>query len=358
MSVEVAYRAAIASGRIEPNCAQQAVLPALDALVHALQRPVRRWMRWRRGHALQGIYLVGPVGAGKTLLMDLLFEAAPAGHKARMHFHAFMRQVDTRLRALQGIADPLRHIARETAASTRLLCLDELLVYDVAQAMMLAELFTALLSEGLVLVFTSNTPPDDLYRDGIQRERFLPAIALIKSHCQILQLTPDRDFRLKDQPRLITYFSPLQDNAVKHAFETQCNALIAQGVAHGTLNLLGRDIAFIKAGNAAIWFDFSVLCQIPRSVADYLALSEQYFTVCISEMPVFDCRGSVQALLLTQCIDVFYERQLRVILWAERSLADWYEAAKGLESFERTISRLVEMQSQAYYEAWARRYSA
>ncbi|AHE66095.1 putative ATPase [Legionella oakridgensis ATCC 33761 = DSM 21215] len=308
----------------------------------------------RTKKTLQGIYLYGPVGGGKTYLMDLFYQGVGIQQKSRFHFHHFMQQVDAQLRRLQGHKDPLRNIAANLAKSTRLLCLDEFFVHDIADAMILAELLQALFNHGVILVATSNTEPDNLYLNGLQRARFLPAIELIKSHCQVLALMENRDYRLGRALLEETYLYPLNDST-NQTLHRQFEAISSEVISEGKLTIQNRCIPFVKCSEHAVWFVFDVICNLPRSQLDYLEIAERFDTVFVSKIPRLTRDDTVRAILLMHFIDVMYDKGVRVIFSAEVPAEQLYTEGAIRHDFQRTLSRLEEMQSSDYLRRHTRR---
>ncbi|OCH97794.1 ATPase [Legionella jamestowniensis] len=355
MTLIKCYEEAIASGDIEDDAIQRTVLASMQRLCDELQLPRRSWLNWlQKLPQPVGLYLHGPVGVGKTFLMDLFYEQVAEQQKARIHFHHFMQQVDGQLRCLQGQKDPLRRIAAELAKTIRLLCFDEFLVYDVADAMILAELLQALFAQGIVLVATSNTPPDDLYLNGIRRERFLPAIALIKTHCEVLFLGEKRDYRLGREPLRTAYLYPL-NAATEASLIEQFAALSPTMKEAGSVTVQNRSIPFIKCSERAIWFDFNVICNLPRSQLDYLEIAKRFDTVFVSNIPQLTANDTIHVILLIHFIDVMYDRGIRVVMAADVPIEKLYTEGEMSQSFKRTLSRLQEMQSVDYLKRHPRR---
>ncbi|KTD64694.1 cell division protein ZapE [Legionella spiritensis] len=354
MSIMAAYEAAITRGDIEDDVLQRPVITTMDNLAASLVKSCKSRFIWRRPQAVQGIYLYGPVGVGKTFLMDLFFEHVGVRQKIRFHFHHFMQQIDAQLRRLQGHKDPVQVIARGLTKTTRLLCFDEFLVHDVAHAMMLAELLKALFAHGITLVATSNICPDDLYLNGIHRARFLPAIALIKSRCDVMSLHNKRDYRLGRTPDLETFLFPLNETT-RARFAGQFAQLVPQPELQGSLTVQNRKIPYVQCGERAIWFDFNVLCNLPRSQLDYLEIADRFDTVFVSDIPVLGERDTARVILLIHFIDVMYDRGIRLILSAAVSLPELYGGGEMSQSFKRTLSRLQEMQSEDYLRRHPRR---
>lgn len=347
MRLSDAYDAAIARGEIHDDSLQREVLQSFQRVSDALERPRHFWFRRSSKKSIQGLYLYGPVGAGKTFLMDLFYHHVQERHKSRMHFHQFMQQVDAQLRRLQGHADPLNVIAKSWAKKTRLLCLDEFLVQDIATAMILAELIKLMLAEGIVWVMTSNTAPDYLYLNGLQRVRFLPAIALMKAHCEVIDLTEHRDYRLGRVSLDKAYLYPLNEKN-DAIMASQFNALVKGRSDDRALSVQGRHIPTIRCGDLVVWFEFDVICQLPRSQLDYLEIAQRFHTILVSHVPVLTAQDTVRALLLTHFIDVMYDSKVRVILSAAVPIDELYLEGEVYAAFQRTRSRLQEMQSVDY----------
>lgn len=344
MDLIKAYEAAIARGEIQDDAKQRQVLVAMQRLRDDLNRPKPFW---RRKRELTGIYLYGPVGVGKTYLMDLFYQQVEESKKARFHFHHFMQQVDAQLRQRQGQKDPLRKIAADLSKGIRLLCFDEFLVHDVAYAMILAELLQALVAKGIVFVVTSNVHPDDLYRKGVHRERFLPVIDLMKTRSEVIHLVHQKDYRFDRGLLLQAYLYPL--NARTEAILSEQFVSLTQEVyKKGSLQVQNRDIPFIKCGEQVVWFDFKVICNLPRSHLDYLEIADRFDTVFISGIPALTARDTLFAILLIHFIDVLYDRGIKLIVSAEVPLEQLYVEGEMTYEFRRTYSRLQEMQAADY----------
>ena len=347
MPLMLNYDEAIARGEIHDDPLQREVIGSLQEVATALEKRRHLWFRRRLKSSIKGLYLHGPVGAGKTFMMDLFYQQVNERHKLRVHFHQFMQQIDAQLRQMQGHPDPVKFIAEQLAKTTRLVCLDEFLVQDVATAMVLTELIKIMFARNMVLVITSNTCPDDLYPDGLQRARFLPAIELIKQHCEVLDLTEPRDYRLGRAARARAYLCPL-NSKTQSIMEAQFDAL-AQGDLDVTpLVVQGRVISTVKRKESAVWFTFDVICNLPRSQLDYLEIANRFTTVFVSDIPVLGISDTVRALLLTHFIDVMYDRRVRVILSAAAPIDRLYLEGEVFVAFSRTRSRLHEMQSVDY----------
>lgn len=342
------YERAVAWGDIQDNPAQRQILLAMQRIIDELQKSKQAWFpRGWYAPQIKGIYLYGTVGAGKTYLMDLFYQLVPEKKKQRFHFHHFMQQIDAQLRLLQGQKNPLERIANNFAKKTRLLCFDEFLVQDVTQAMILAELLPIFFAKKIILVATSNSCPDDLYLHGVQRARFLPVIAEIKQRCEVVKLEAQLDYRLGREPLLTAYFYPLNAATDKKMAE-QFAALEPHALSAGHLTIQNRSVAFIQLGERAIWFDFKVICNLPRSQLDYLEIANRFDTVFVSNIPVLTSQDSIYAILLIHFVDVLYDQRIRLILSAAVPLEQLYMQGGAPPAFKRTFSRLQEMQSVDY----------
>lgn len=347
MTLLAVYEKAIESGTIKNDPLQRDVLVHMQQVVEQLADSRRSW--FRRGRAtVKGIYLYGPVGGGKTYLMDLFYHHVPVKHKIRMHFHHFMQQVDAQLRHLQGKKNPLQHIAAQFARQYRLLCLDEFLVHDIADAMILAELLKGLLSHHVVLIATSNTRPDDLYLNGLQRARFLPAIELVKTHCHVMALADNQDYRLGRTPLMQAYLHPLTD-ANHQVMRQQFKKMALHYTNNQCLSIQNRDIPCERQGERVVWFRFDVICNIPRSQLDYLEIAGCFDIVFISGVQALTNRDTAKAILFKNLIDVMYDKNIRVIISSAVPIEQIFDIdGAQASSFQRTVSRLYEMQSVDY----------
>ena len=297
---------------------------------------------------VRGLYLWGGVGRGKTYLMDLFYECLPFEDKLRMHFHRFMRRTHEELRRLEGSADPLLGVADRLAQEARVICFDEFFVSDITDAMLLGELFDALFARGVTLVATSNVPPRDLYRDGLQRRRFLPAIDLIERHTRVHNMDGGVDHRLRVLQQAELYHTPL-DAGAEASLAASFRTLAPEPAARGTsIEVEGRRIPTRALADDVVWFDFEAICDGPRSQNDYIELAREFHAVLVSNVPQFTGSREDQARRFISLVDEFYDRGVKLILSAEASIAELYAGERLRFEFERTRSRLLEMQSTAY----------
>lgn len=347
------YQEQCANGFVVPDQQQLIILQNFQNLYHELvlaqQKRFSFFSFLRSPHLVHGIYLWGSVGIGKTFLMDCFYHSLPFTEKMRMHFHQFMQQVHLALKEHQGEKDPLKIIAKEYSKKTIIICLDELFVSDITDAMILGRLFNALFSEGVCLVATSNTAPDDLYKNGLQRLNFLPAIALLKKNLHVLQITSTQDYRLRHLKEAGVFYSPL-DNLAKRNMEMSFNALtVGQKITETPFEMFGRKIPIKRRSDEVIWFEFNDICHVPRSQKDYLAIAEQFKTVLISNVPKIDPHEKDTICLFISMIDVFYDARIRVVISAAEPVAQIYQQGFMILEYTRTHSRLTEMQSVDYF---------
>ncbi|HSD59981.1 MAG TPA: cell division protein ZapE [Burkholderiales bacterium] len=300
-----------------------------------------------RRRAVPGLYLWGGVGRGKSFLMDSFFACAPGRRKRRIHFHRFMQEVHHELKRLQGQTDPVTVVARRVARDTRLLCLDEFHVTDIGDAMLMRRFLEGLFAEGVVLVTTSNQHPDELYRHGLQRSQFLPAIELLKKQLQVVNVDSGTDYRLRTLERVEIFHAPL-DQAAERNLAGAFDAIArGEGEVDRTLDIEGRVVRARKIAEGVAWFDFAELCAGPRGKDDYIELSRNYHTVLLSGIPQIPADHKDWARRLTWLVDEFYDRRVKLICSAAVAADKLYPAGAGTE-FERTRSRLQEMQSRQY----------
>jgi cell division protein ZapE len=364
-----AYRAMRQSGQIEHDGAQELAVQKLQSVANALKdyRPAASggWMdRWRQRLGIgrrddvdtegptQGLYIYGAVGRGKSMLMDLFFRTAPVTAKRRVHFHAFMLDVHETLHRWRQEkpkqVDPIPALADKIAEETWLLCFDEFHVTNIADAMILGRLFTELFDRGVVVVATSNWAPDDLYAGGLQRDRFLPFIALLKERLDVLELDAARDYRLQRLKDLSLYHSPLGPSSeaqMKEAFARLSGGLPPMP---SSLTVQGRRLDVPRQAGRVAWFDFDELCDRPLGAADYIALATHYPVMLIDRVPRLAWEQRDQARRFMTLIDELYEHHVTTVIAASDRPERLYAEGDGSIEFERTVSRLNEMQSADY----------
>ncbi len=340
------YEQEVSSAHIRPDPLQKNILQGMQRLADDMYQK-NSWFNSKK--SIKGIYLYGPIGVGKTFLTDLFFQSLKGIKKSRYHFHAFMQQIDADLRSFQGYKNPLKRIAAKMAKNTSLLFLDEFMVDDVADAMILNELLSALFYHRITLVATSNIEPDKLYQKGVQRERFLPAIELIKKNCDVLLLREDIDYRKGKEGERDAYFYPLNEQST-HSMNAQFSQMVAKWQEHVVISIQKRPIKVEKLAPKAIWFEFNEICNMPRCKLDYLEIAKQYGIFFISNVPIFNKEDTIRVLLFIQLIDVLYDRGTLLVISAAGPLSSLYTEGSMLESFQRTLSRLEEMRSKEYIQ--------
>ncbi len=297
---------------------------------------------------VRGVYLWGGVGRGKTWLMDLFFASLPFRQKRRRHFHRFMYDVHGELKRLANERAPLERIAADLARTTRVLCFDELYVTDIADAMILGGLFAELFRYGVTLVATSNVPPQELYRDGLQRERFQPAIALLTEHLEVLQVAGPTDYRLRQLTQAGTYLDsadPATPGELGRLFAQLGGPPVQEG---GSLEIEGRPIPVVRLSAGAAWFEFRALCDGPRSQDDYIEIAREFQSVFVSGVPLLDGSREDEARRFVALIDELYDRNVKLVVAAAAAPARLYSGSRVAPVFQRTASRLTEMQSVEY----------
>jgi len=308
-----------------------------------------------RKRVVKGVYLWGGVGRGKSFLMDSFFNCAPVAKKRRIHFHRFMQEVYRRMNALTGQAEPLAGVAREVAREARLLCLDEFHITDITDAMLMRKLLEGLIEQGVVVLTTSNFAPDDLYLHGLQRNQFLPAIALIKKNFDVVNVDDGTDYRLRELEKVGVYHTGADADA---RMASEFIAIARHDMSDATeLEIEGRNIAVRRLARDVVWFDFAALCDGPRGKPDYIELSKNYHTVLVSDVPRFGAGMADKLRRFVWLIDEFYDRRVKLILSAkvpvedlivETEASDAFQANLNASLKDRLVSRLTEMQSHDY----------
>jgi cell division protein ZapE len=349
------YAREIAKRHFKSDAAQLTAIRHLERLraelAEAASAPLgRRILRGltSNGGAPRGVYLWGGVGRGKTWLMDLFYGSLTLAARRRTHFYRFMQEIHADLKRLKGMQSPLDGVADKIAKKSRVICFDELFVSDIADAMILANLFDALLKRGVALVFTSNVKPKDLYKGGLQRDRFLPTIALIEKHCDVVAVEGGVDYRLRQLTAAPIYLASGAADTQKK-LEELFDDLSDEDVESGhDISVNHRKIKVVRESENVIWFEFAALCEGPRSPADYIAIASEYQSVIIANVPVLHDTADNAARRFISVIDEFYDRGVNVAISAAAPPAELYKGEKLKFEFQRTASRLVEMQSEEY----------
>ncbi|WP_217574355.1 cell division protein ZapE [Mesorhizobium sp. GbtcB19] len=374
-TVRQRYDHLVESGAVERDPAQEHIVAALDRLIDeisakrlAQKSSALGWLfaaRRQPREPVKGLYIHGGVGRGKTMLMDMFFELLPVRRKRRVHFNDFMADVQDRIQKhrqarKEGTVkedDPIQPVARALADEAWVLCFDEFSVTDIADAMILSRLFSALFASGVVLVATSNVAPENLYRDGLNRQLFLPFISLLERNAHVMTLEAEKDYRqekLNRQPVYVTPDDAAADRALDDAWEVMTHG---QPAGEVTLTLKGRHLVVPRAAGDAARFSFADLCEKPLGARDYLALAARFSTVFIDHVPVLGEGKRNEAKRFILLIDTLYDHRMRLVMSAAALPEGLYTAKRGNEvfEFERTASRLVEMQSRDWLEDWAER---
>lgn len=298
----------------------------------------------------RGMYLWGGVGRGKSFLMDCFYSAIPLERKVRLHFHEFMRGVHAELDQLKGVKDPLDEVASRVAKKYRLICFDEFHVSDIADAMILYRLLDGLFANGVTFLMTSNYKPDDLYPDGLHRDRLLPAIELLNTNLDVVNVDVGVDYRRRTLAKLDTYISPLGADT-EQTLISDFEKLAEVSDEEPVLQIETRQIKAVRRAGSVIWFDFKVLCGGPRSQNDYLEIASQFNTVILSNVPKMNAGMASEARRFTWLIDVLYDHRVKLIMSAEVEAEELYIEGAMSNEFFRTVSRIVEMQSKEYLES-------
>ncbi len=349
--------AQIDAGRLVRDPAQLDCARKLDLLATALAEPraggLLSLLRLPFGggeplEPVRGLYIWGSVGRGKTFLMDQFFDSLGFEERRRSHFYRFMRDVHGHLAQLKGVENPLETVAEDISRQVRVLCFDEFFVSDIGDAMILGTLFGALFRRGVTLVATSNVPPDQLYKDGLQRQRFLPAIALLQRHTEVVKLDGGVDYRLRHLEQSGTYLDSSQPQTAERLQRLFADLNGAPAAGAGSIRIDGRPIPVQRQTADMVWFDFGAICEGARSQNDYIDLAHDYHTVFVSNVPVFDALREDAARRFIMLVDEFYDRGVKLVLSAAAAPNALYRGERLKFEFERTASRLIEMQSAQY----------
>jgi cell division protein ZapE len=352
MSVVEAFEQALAARGFEADASQHGAALRLQQLCD-------EWTEYksRRSNAVsrllvrppipRGVYLWGGVGRGKSFLMDCFFGAVPVVRKSRVHFHEFMRDVHRQLQEVKGQADPLNRVGFRLARRSRLICFDEFQVSDIADAMILHRLLARLFELRVGFVMTSNDAPDLLYPDGLHRDRMLPAIELLKDRLDVVHVDGGVDYRLRAMHNIEVYVTPLGESAERR-LQAAFDRIAEVADQAPLLRIEERTIEARRRAGGIVWFDFAQLCGGPRSYNDYLEIASQFHTVVLSNVPRLSAAQSSEARRLTWLVDILYDRGVRLIVSAEAAPDELVRGGQMLQQFERTASRLIEMQSGEY----------
>lgn len=353
MTPEEYYQEQCHNGFIFEDPEQCNALKALQQIYFDLIAENNKRNQWlsvlHRPQSVKGLYLWGSVGIGKTFLMDCFYQSLPFKQKMRMHFHAFMQRIHAELKQHQGEKDPLQVIAKQLAKEAMVLCFDELFVSDITDAMILGRLLKALFANHVCLVATSNIAPDELYKNGLQREQFLPAIAAIKKETQVLNIPTTVDYRLRHLKEAGVFYTPLDDSA-RHNMEKSFAELARNlKIDDAPITICGREIHVQKKTEGIVWFDFKDICSVPRSQMDYLEIARCYHTVFISDIPIIPEDAKDTICLFISLVDVFYDARVRLVISAAEPVSNIYNRGYMVLEYTRTHSRLLEMQSLDYF---------
>ncbi|MCT4714699.1 cell division protein ZapE [Enterobacteriaceae bacterium H18W14] len=359
------YQQALAAGSYQPDDVQREAVTRLEAIYHELTNknsaPVEgSGLMAKFGKLLgkrnapvtnepvRGLYMWGGVGRGKTWLMDMFFQSLPGRRKMRLHFHRFMLRVHEELTQLQGHSDPLEIVADGFKAETDILCFDEFFVSDITDAMLLGTLMKALFARGITLVATSNIPPDELYRNGLQRSRFMPAIEAIKRHCDVMNVDAGIDYRLRTLTQAHLWLSPLNEETTQQMEKLYTALAGIPREGEPVLEINHRPLATLGTANQTLAVDYTTLCVDARSQHDYIALSRLFHTVMLFNVPVMTVMNENEARRFIALVDEFYERHVKLAVSAQAPLFNIYQGERLKFEFQRCLSRLQEMQSEEY----------
>ncbi len=362
-----AYQALITNGEIKPDPRQEYAIGQLQGLEEALKSYAQQMGKsgWSkrlsfgggRKPAPKGIYMWGGVGRGKSMLMEIFYNSTHITDRKHIHFHAFMQEVHRRIHSYREAQeagkvtakkDPLVSLAKVIVDQAWLLCFDEFHVTDIADAMILGRLFEAMFEAGVIVVATSNRPPDDLYKDGLQRELFLPFIELIKQKMEVIELDSPTDYRLERIQHMDAYITPIDEQSDKKLEEDFARLTVGAIAEPLTITVQGRDIHFPKTAEGVALTDFSSLCEAPLGPADYLAIASRFHTLIIGNIPILGPERRNEAKRFVTLIDAMYEDKVNLICSAEATPENLYPEGDGAFEFQRTVSRIMEMRSPKY----------
>ena len=351
------YRSYVSDGTLDSDPAQALLVEKLEILANRLTsyRPPERtdflsYFTRKRGEIPKGLYIFGKVGRGKTFAMDMFFEAVPMKRKRRAHFHEFMLDIHKRIAHARKSSkgDPISAVAKSIASEASLICFDELHVNDITDAMVLSRLFKKLLNRGTIVVATSNAHPDELYKDGLNRQLFLPFIDLIQDHLELFELNAQHDYRLEKLAHQKIYFTPANNNSSASMDAIWLNLTGSNTGTMRSHELNGRILHVPKVAMGAARFNFGDLCEQPLGVEDYLTLAHAYHTMFIDGIPILNPERRNEARRFINLIDTLYDNRVKLVVTADAEPENLYPTGHGADHFERTASRLIEMRSEEY----------
>ena len=339
------YLNLIDDGQLSFDKEQAKLLEKFNHLNESLTKRSKSWFGQKK---IKGLYIRGEVGRGKTQMMDIFFETLNIQEKKRVHFHRFMKILHDDLDKISAQKDPLKKVAKEISKKTKVLCFDEFYVEDIGDAMLLGRFINELFENKVTLITTSNTHPDNLYRDGLHRSRFLPAIKSIKENCEIYELNSAQDYRLRTLEQLEIFIIGKGDQGIKE-LESNFTELTNGEFQDGQkIKILGREINTIKLAQGSLWVSFKEICEGPRSAKDYIEVCSEFHSLFVSNVPIMKGSNDDSARRFIALVDECYERNVNLILSMETELEQIYSGERLLEPFKRTISRLEEMRSKEY----------
>lgn len=352
------YQAALATGEFSEDAIQLAAVTYMDKLHHeiiaAQTEQKSGWLASlfkSKPTMPKGLYMWGGVGRGKTWMMDMFYDSLPIQRKMRMHFHHFMQRVQRELVALQGQTDPLQKVANIIHQEAVVICFDEFFVSNVSDAMILGDLFSMLFDRGITLVATSNIEPSGLYKNGIHRDRFLPAIAQVEKHTTVMNIDAGVDYRLRLLKQAKLYSHPLVPETADWLQERFDALTSGQSVTTAPISVANRDIEIIKRTETVLLVDFRALCMQPRSASDFIEIANDFSTVMVDNVPFLNDTLMDPTRRFIYLVDEFYDRRVKLLVRAEQSILELYQGEKLAFEIERTRSRLLEMQSEDYLSA-------
>ena len=339
------YLNLIDDGQLSFDKEQAKLLEKFNHLNESLTKRSKSWFGQKK---IKGLYIRGEVGRGKTQMMDIFFETLNIQEKKRVHFHRFMKILHDDLDKISAQKDPLKKVAKDISKKTKVLCFDEFYVEDIGDAMLLGRFINELFENKVTLITTSNTHPDNLYRDGLHRSRFLPAIKSIKENCEIYELNSAQDYRLRTLEQLEIFIIGKGDQGIKELESNFIELTNGEFQDGQKIKILGREINTIKLAQGSLWVSFKEICEGPRSAKDYIEICSEFHTLFVSNVPIMKGSNDDSARRFIALVDECYERNVNLILSMETELEQIYSGERLLEPFKRTISRLEEMRSKEY----------